>query len=307
MIRIAHLTDVHLDGVPSPKLIELLSKRVIGYINWRHNRAHSMTRDQLDELVADLKAQAPDHIAVTGDLTNIALPGEFENARNWLQSLGTERDVTAIPGNHDAYVPFADRYYRRLWAPWMRDERSPDAEKAGFPFLRTFRNIALIGLSTAVPTPPFMATGRLGTGQVNRLRALLQLTGEQGLFRLVLIHHPPRITSIHHWHRRLTDAGRFRRLIRQVGAELIIHGHDHVATTETIAGRHEPVPLIGAASASGPPGAGPKAGGYALYEIEPSDDGYRLTVIHRGFDETAAIIEKSRGNFSINAPRTTHR
>ena len=111
LIRIGHLSDIHLDGVPTPTVRQLMSKRLIGYLNWRHNRSRSMTRDRLNRLVDDLNRQAPDHIAVTGDLTNVALPGEFENARDWLRALGSGDRVTAIPGNHDAYVPFADRQY----------------------------------------------------------------------------------------------------------------------------------------------------------------------------------------------------
>ena len=54
MFRIAQLSDVHLNAVPKPRLLQILSKRVVGYINWRRNRAHSMTSDSLDALVADM-------------------------------------------------------------------------------------------------------------------------------------------------------------------------------------------------------------------------------------------------------------
>lgn len=307
MIRIGHLSDVHLNQVPKPNLTQLLSKRLIGYINWRINRSRLMSRERLSTLVADLRDRTPDHIAVTGDLTNIALPGEFENARIWLQSLGTGEDVTVIPGNHDAYVPFASRRYRRLWAPWMSDGFSPNDGPARFPFLRTIGQVALIGLSTAVPTLPFMATGRLGTDQMLKLKTILQDTGNEGLFRIILIHHPPRRYDVLHKYRRLTDAAGFRSLIRRTGAELIIHGHDHVATSESIPGNQEPVPVIGAASAAGPPCDGAEAGGYTLHEIDRSEEGYTLTVIHRGFDGSGAIVEKSRRRFAISGPQTRHR
>ena len=67
---------------------ELISKRVIGYVNWQRNRATSHTSTQLDAIVADLKTSNPDHVAVTGDLVNLSLDAEFEPARNWLASLG---------------------------------------------------------------------------------------------------------------------------------------------------------------------------------------------------------------------------
>ncbi len=300
LIRIGHLSDIHLDGVPMPTVPQLMSKRVIGYINWRHNRSRLMTRDRLNLLVEDLKKQVPDHIAVTGDLTNIALPGEFANARDWLAALGTGDRVTAIPGNHDAYVPFADRHYCRLWAPWMSDGFLPDAGPVRFPFLRKIGKIALIGLSTAVPTLPFMATGRLGQDQIGQLKRVLQDTGNERFFRIILIHHPPTVYDFRHKYRRLTDAASFRDVIRQTGAEMIIHGHNHVAQSATIGGPKTPVPVIGAASASGPRSDDMKAGGYTLHEVAMSDDQYILNTTHRGFDESGKIIEKSRLQFEIS-------
>ena len=63
----------------------------------------------LARIVGDLKAQAPDHIAVTGDLVNISLAAEYAPARAWLDALGPPQDVTLVPGNHDAYVRGAAR------------------------------------------------------------------------------------------------------------------------------------------------------------------------------------------------------
>ena len=131
--RLGHLSDVHLNAVPHPRLRYLISKRLIGYYNWRRNRAHAMTAGTLERLVADLKAQAPDHIAVTGDLTNIAMREEFENARRWLDELGPPDKVTAIPGNHDAYVPGAHHRYRTLWAPWMRSDDAEFVHQGALP------------------------------------------------------------------------------------------------------------------------------------------------------------------------------
>ncbi len=304
MFRIAHMSDVHLDGVPKPSLQQLLSKRVIGYINWRGNRAQAMTTDHLDRLVADIKAQAPDHIAVTGDLTNIALPGEFENARDWLQTLGASNQVSVIPGNHDAYVPGAGKLYRRLWAPWMSDDRRPESENAHFPYLRRLDRVALIGVSTAIATPPFMATGRIGRKQMSDLRNLLQQTGDENLFRIVLIHHPPKMDNYRRTFRRLTDGRRLRAAIRRTGAELILHGHDHIAATTALEGPGGPVPVIGVPAASHLPAAGPGSGGYALHDIERTDDGYALTVTRRGFDPAGTIVQTEKTGFSLPLPAT---
>ena len=82
-----------------------------------------------------------------------------------------------------------------------------------FPFLRRRGDVALIALSTALPTAPFLATGRLGTRQLARFAEMLDQTS--GLFRIVLIHHPP-LSAVPAFLRRLIDgAASARRPRRQ--------------------------------------------------------------------------------------------
>jgi 3',5'-cyclic AMP phosphodiesterase CpdA len=300
MFRLAHFSDVHLAPLPAPRLRDLVSKRLIGYANWRLNRAREMTAQSLDRLLADVRTHNPDHIVVTGDLANIALYDEFEAARRWLEMLGPPANVTVIPGNHDAYVPGAHRHYRRLWAPWMTGDDGDPGEDARFPFLRRRDGIALIGVSSAVASAPFMATGRIGPGQAEKLAVLLEETGAEGLTRVVLIHHPPKLMDWRGFTRRLTDAGRFRSVIQKAGAELVLHGHDHRATTITISGPDGPVPVAGAAAGSGPPGGGHKPGGYAIHEISTGKDAVQVTVIHRCFDADGAIVETARDRFALS-------
>ena len=104
MFVLAHLSDPHLAPLPPPRLGELASKRLLGYLNWVRKRRAIHRRDVLAAIVADLHAAKPDHIAVTGDLVNIALPAEIANAAHWLEALGPPAQVSLVPGNHDAYV-----------------------------------------------------------------------------------------------------------------------------------------------------------------------------------------------------------
>ena len=303
MFRLGHLSDVHLGPVPMPSLREFASKRLVGYANWRRNRAGAFTLETLDRLVDDMRAQEPDHVVVTGDLTNIALKEEFENARRWLEALGPPEMVTAIPGNHDAYVPRAHLRYRPLWAPWM--EGDPDAEFVGrafFPFMRRKDCVALIGVSSARASAPFMATGRVGWHQTARLKALLREAGEEGLFRVILIHHPPKMLDPRNTWRRLTDGSRLRAMIQAEGAELVLHGHDHVRSTSEIAGPAGPVPVVGVPAGSGPPAGGRRGGGYALHEIEERAGRFELTIIHRGYDGEGRIVEAVRTRYRLSRP-----
>src|SRR5215212_11736565 len=99
MFVLAHLSDPHLAPLPRPRPLELLSKRGLGYLNWLRKRRSIHRADMLAALVADLKAHAPDHIAVTGDLVNLSLTKEFAPACAWLAGLGDANAVTVVPGN----------------------------------------------------------------------------------------------------------------------------------------------------------------------------------------------------------------
>jgi 3',5'-cyclic AMP phosphodiesterase CpdA len=192
--RLAHLSDPHLPPLPAPRLRDLAGKRALGYLNWKRNRQKVHKRDVLDALVSDMRAQAPDHIAITGDLVNLALEAEFAPSRAWLESVGTPDRVTVIPGNHDAYVRATQHRFAEAWGNYLSGDHAPD-DGARFPSLRRRGPLALVSVSSAVPTPPLMATGRLGREQLDTLeRMLTRLSAEQA-FRVLLIHHPLRSHS----------------------------------------------------------------------------------------------------------------
>ena len=128
-------------------------RRVKG--NWRRKRHLLHRAELLERIVQDIHANAPDHIAVTGDLVNLSLAGEYAPARAWLETVGRPHDVTLVPGNHDAYVPEAAKWPQLYWGEYMRG----DAGEVGFPFVRRRGPLALVGLSSAGASPPFWATG----------------------------------------------------------------------------------------------------------------------------------------------------
>ena len=100
-----------------------------------------------------------------------------------MRTLGEPADVSFTPGNHDAYVRDAMPRLAAAFTPWTQS----DAEYAHgetFPFVRVRGEVALIGLSTATPTGPLMATGRLGARQIEALAAILQQTGAKDLARV---------------------------------------------------------------------------------------------------------------------------
>jgi 3',5'-cyclic AMP phosphodiesterase CpdA len=295
VFTLAHLSDLHLSPLPRPRLSELMNKRITGYINWLRKRRFLHDRAVLETLIEDLKDQAPDHIAITGDIANIALEEEFVRGRNWLQHLDSFKSVSFVPGNHDAYVRHAVRYAPQ-WAPWM----TGDDGLVGFPYVRRRGPIALIGLSTAIATPPFMATGRLGEAQIKALGPLLDKLKTEGLFRVILIHHPPVTKAAEH--KRLLDAWALVETIAAHGAELLLHGHDHLHMLNWLkgpAGTH--VPAVGVPSASAAPGLSHDAAAYNLYRVDGAPGAWRCEMVSRGFADGGRIVESTPVSLSASS------
>ncbi|HLX17026.1 MAG TPA: metallophosphoesterase [Bradyrhizobium sp.] len=284
---LAHLSDPHVSPLPAPRLSELAGKRVLGYLNWTRNRHKFQRRDVLDVLVSDLQAQTPDHIAVTGDLVNLALEAEFALSRAWLESVGTPDRVTVIPGNHDAYVRATQHRFAETWGRYIAGDQVPD-QGATFPAVRRRGPIVLIGVSSAVPTPPFMATGWLGRSQLDALAGVLaQLAAEQA-FRILLVHHPLRSSARA---KRLTDSAELLALLSRYGVELVLHGHDHVHSTIWIEGPKGSIPAIGVPSASALAHGHYPAAAYNLFSIKRDGAAWRCEQTVRGINDALRVRE----------------
>lgn len=290
---LAHLSDPHLGPMPRPRLRELAGKRAIGYFNWKRKRHAIHRRDVLGELVADMHAQRPDHIAITGDLVNIALPLEFTAARTWLEGVGTPKDVSLVPGNHDAYVRGIREHFPRAWADYLHGDSTAQTSDAAFPYLRRRGPLALIGVSTAVPTAPFMATGRLGRAQRDALARMLEQLAAEKLFRVLLIHHPP-VTSKGRWAARLRDSDELLDVLARYGVDLILHGHDHRHATIWLDGPHGRIPALGVPSASAMAHGHNHPAAYNLFAVERDGDAWRCDHRVRGFSDAMTLSEIKR-------------
>lgn len=300
---LAHLSDPHLAEWSVDRPWALANKRLSGWLSWRLNRRRIHLTRVLDLMAADMDGQAIDHVAVTGDLVNISLPGEFENAARWLGRLGPADRVTVIPGNHDAYVSLPQSEGIGRWRDYMTDlawERSDGTALDSFPFVRRLGPLALIGLSTAVPMPLFVAAGRLGTPQLAALRDMLLQLKESGACRVILIHHPPFPGGAYR-RKALLDAQDFVDVVRATGAELILHGHTHVAGL----GRIGETPVIGVPSASAVQSGHKEAAAYNLYRIARAERDWRVAVEIRGLNADQSRFG-STGGFELTISALRH-
>jgi 3',5'-cyclic AMP phosphodiesterase CpdA len=279
MFRLAHVTDPHFRSFDGIRPWQFLNKRALGMANLILNRRRKHRMELLDRMADDLRARPVDHLALTGDVGNVALESEWKKARAWLGALGTRSDdVTVIPGNHDTYVADVVRAgtFERIFEAFQTAELRPGPER--YPFARLRGDIALVAVNTCVPTGDFGAWGEIGAAQLQRLEALLAAPELRGRTRVLLLHHPP-VLHRQPENRNLRDRAAFAQVIARAGADLVIHGHDHRDERATLSGPSGPIPVVGAGSASY---GGPvdRSARYNVYEI----DGPRLAAVTYAHD-----------------------
>jgi 3',5'-cyclic AMP phosphodiesterase CpdA len=296
----AQLSDPHLSSLEGVHLRDLLNKRALGYLSWCHKRRFEHRREVLEALQRDLALAEFEQLLITGDLTHIGLPQEFEQARHWLRELGDPTHIALVPGNHDTYVAAPWDTTFAQWQDYMASDhgRGDQAGTMPFPSLRIRGSIAFIGLSTSCPTPPLMATGTLGQQQLSRLPGLLQRAREDGLFRVVYLHHCP-VPGLEKWRKRLTDAAQIQALLEKHGAELVLHGHGHRAHVSAMQTSHGSLPVIAVPSASALGLYGADIAHYNRYRVERADDGWQLRIEVRRYDPGS-------GRFTEGEGRTLH-
>jgi 3',5'-cyclic AMP phosphodiesterase CpdA len=296
---VAHLSDLHLPLVGTPRIRLLLNKRVLGWLSWSRRRRKEHRPEVLEALVADLKVAGPDHVVITGDLTNIGLEEEFRTAATWLRQLGDQQHISLVPGNHDTYVSIPRSCSWDYWAQYMESDTGgktlsqmlqlPTREPDGlFPTVRLRGPVAFIGVCSAQPTGLLHATGTVGTQQLAKLESILHTLANSTLCRVVLIHHPPTDDGLAP-RRRLTDAAALRAVLARAGAELVLHGHIHKTTLTAIPGPDQSIPVIGVRSASYIGRRPHRQAQYHLYTIthlenERSARRFRITMTTRTYD-----------------------
>jgi 3',5'-cyclic AMP phosphodiesterase CpdA len=291
-VKLAHFSDVHALSLDGVRPWQFLNKRVAGYLNLRLNRRDKHPVALFRAIVEDLNARPVDHVIVTGDLTNLSLRPEFELARAILDGihLGSEQ-VTVIPGNHDVYTLGAlqQKLFRRLLQPYASSDGRTAVE---FPLVRVRGEVAIVGLSTALPSPPPLADGWLGSAQLDALDRVL---GDlEGKFRVLLLHHPP-YTNRHAILRGLRDRRPLQKILARRGCELVLHGHEHRDLSVTLPGPRGPIPVIGVGSGTYDDARPERRARYNVYTIE---SGRLVSVETRVHDAQA-------GSFATGATRPT--
>ena len=260
-VRIAHLSDLHLLDLEGAVPFRLLNKRLTGYLNLRFHRKSVHKPFAAEAAARAIRRLDVDHVVITGDVSNLALEREFERVRR----------------------------FEKTFAKYLQSDIDV-AEDGPFPYVKLRGPAAIIGLSTARPRPPFMASGSLGRAQVAGLgRALAH--PEVARRTVVLLQHHP-------WHHKgrlhlflegLWDAGAEATALRQLSRGLLLHGHQHRRIRREIATERGHIDAIGVTSASLIHESDERMAGFNVYEIR--DDGAVGQITSHRLDGKETFVE----------------
>jgi 3',5'-cyclic AMP phosphodiesterase CpdA len=296
-VRIAHLSDLHLLSLEGAVPFRLMNKRITGYLNLRFHRKSVHKPFAVQAAARAIQKLDVDHVVVTGDVSNLALENEFELVKTFLaEDLGLSPDrVSLVPGNHDAYTGGAHRSQRfaRTFASYLKSdlaELTPAGEV--FPYVHLRGPAAIIGLSTALPRPPLVASGALGSKQLAALDRILAHPEVRDRTPVVLQHHPihnPPSTA-KRMLEGLADAAAEARILGKVRRGLVLHGHLHRRIQRRLSTDRGHLEAVGATSASLLHASDERMAGFNLYEIT-NDGALHVIESHRLKDGTEDFHE----------------
>jgi 3',5'-cyclic AMP phosphodiesterase CpdA len=204
-------------------------------------------RERLESLKEAIAGLAPDAIAVSGDLTQRCAKSEFIEARRYLDEIGEIAPYVVVPGNHD--IRWLGAVARNLGLLGLLQDRAHE-----FKYSRYKRYITpdlcpslevpgavIAGLNTAHGiargslTRRFRDLGVIGHVRKSDILAVSRAfeSATPDAARIVMIHHNPIEGSISGRHG-LANTREALRAFAELGAELVLCGHDHQEAIHTI-------------------------------------------------------------------------
>lgn len=293
---LAHFSDLHVLAIDDVPVWRFFNKRITGWVNLRLKRAHAHRTETARLIAREVRARGVDHVAITGDLTNLALESEFALAHEILEhemGLGPD-EISIVPGNHDVYTQGAlrSRRFTSFFSQYTRCDLdiAVDIGPGRFPFVKLRGPAAIIGLSSAVPRLPLMAAGELGRPQLAALDRALAHPEVKRRTAVLLLHHPVHNppSLVRTAFEGLWDAPALRQRLDRIRRGLVLHGHLHERMRRPV---NANVVAVCAASASLHNADEHRMAGFNLYEIDDASGEVRTIEAH--------VYDPRTGKFAI--------
>jgi 3',5'-cyclic AMP phosphodiesterase CpdA len=276
-MRVAHFSDLHVLALDGVSRTRFLNKRFTGWVNLRFKRQLKHRPAYVRAIAREITRASVDHVVITGDLTNLALEQEFEATRQLLEDELhlDDRDVTVVPGNHDLYTRGAlrTRRFTTFFKHYMESDLPDLAAEiplGRFPVVKLRGPLAIIGLSSAVPRLPLIASGELGPLQIDALRRILAHEEVRKRTPLLALHHPVHnpTSRVERLMKGLNDAQDLVDVLAEVPRGMILHGHLHHRVQRPLATRTGELVTACATSASLDHVDGHRMAGFNLYVFD---------------------------------------
>jgi 3',5'-cyclic-AMP phosphodiesterase len=231
--RIAHLSDAHvLDPRPS-RTRSGWSMRT-RFLSIGRPLDAAGRRRKLQRSLDTAKRVGAQHFVLSGDLTEIGAPGEYETLAEVLHDSGIAPNrMTLVPGNHDVYSA-ADAWTWALRGP-LAAYAATSAGQAGK--VVEVAGATLLPLDATFHQPVTRSAGWLPDEAIASIerRASDPTFARRPL--IVVQHHPPflRKTSALHWLDGLVGAHRMMAMLEAFRHLFVLHGHLHATVDRALA------------------------------------------------------------------------
>jgi Icc protein len=232
MTRIVHLSDAHvLDPRPS-RTRSGWSMRVRFLSFGRPLDALGRQR-KLRRSLQTARRVGANHVVLSGDLTEIGTPGEFETLAELLHDSGIPSDrISLVPGNHDLYTS-ADAWRWALAGPLAAFART-SADRPGK--MLDVGGATLMPIDATFHQPVTRSAGVVAPEVLESIERRAADPAFAGRPLVLVQHHPPfvRKTKAWHWVDGLMGATRMMHLMETFRHLFVMHGHLHAVVDRAL-------------------------------------------------------------------------
>jgi Icc protein len=223
--RIAHLSDAHMLD-PRPGRTRSGWSMRVRFLSLGRPLDAAGRRRKLHRSLETARRVGADHFVLSGDLTEIGSPGEYETLAEVLHESGIAPErMTLVPGNHDLYSS-ADAWRWALEGPLAAFARTSAREPGK---IVDIAGASLLPLDATFHQPVTRSAGWL---PAEAIASIERRASDPTLARKPLVaiqHHPPflRKTSALHWLDGLVGAHAMMAMLEKFRHLWVLHGHLH--------------------------------------------------------------------------------
>jgi 3',5'-cyclic AMP phosphodiesterase CpdA len=268
---LAHLSDLH---VLAPRRARASLDLTMRFVSFGRALDPEGRRRKLARALTSARQIGATDIVITGDLTEVGIPDQFEELAAILHDSCISPDrIILVPGNHDAYTS-PDAWHRALEGP-LAAFRPTAAEEPG-KIVETC-GVLVMPIDTTFYHSVFRSAGMLGADGVRLLASRLASRDVRDRQVVLGMHHTPIPHASRAWqwidglggHEPVLD------LLRRFENVEVLHGHLHYDVARSIDGGR---PRVFGATAvvEDPPEASRVRLHGASRNVEPSRQGQSL-------------------------------